>query len=198
MICLRDVINRELGKTSNAPRGIRGTIHQVRLLRQLNERSALARSLLETALQTHPDDATAQREWGALLLFSSETPADRASLWKRSNWQREAQTQTPERRSFWRSRLGTRECSIGWRSRQKTSYFVLRLWFARYWLPVVEGRPSAVSGESARPVMRRGRIVAAARPATFVADLTYRILSLSHSPSSSRYCGKDLSRSFHS
>ena len=75
---LRDVINRELGKTSNALRGIRGTIRQVRLLRQLNEHSALARSLLETALQTRPDDATARREWGALLLFSSQRPADRA------------------------------------------------------------------------------------------------------------------------
>jgi hypothetical protein len=75
---LRDVINRELGKTSNAARGIRGTIRQVRLLRQLNEHSALARSLLETALRTHSDDATVQREWGALLLFSSERPADRS------------------------------------------------------------------------------------------------------------------------
>jgi hypothetical protein len=75
---LREAIYRELGKSSNAARGIRGTIHQARLLRQLKERTALARSLLEAAIQSRPDDAMANREWGALLLFSPERPTDRA------------------------------------------------------------------------------------------------------------------------
>ncbi len=57
--------------------GTRANVHQGRLLRQLPERTAQARSLLEASLRSIPNDATANREWGALLLSWPERPLDR-------------------------------------------------------------------------------------------------------------------------
>ena len=48
---LVETIYRELSKSSNLPAGTRATIRQGRLLRQLPERSAQARSLLESILR---------------------------------------------------------------------------------------------------------------------------------------------------
>jgi hypothetical protein len=73
---LLEAISRELGKSSNLPAGTRADIHRGRLLRQLPERSAQARSILESSLRSIPSDATANREWGALLLSWPEQPLD--------------------------------------------------------------------------------------------------------------------------
>jgi hypothetical protein len=77
---LREVIDRELGRGSgsDATAGLRATIHQGRLLRQLREESARARALLEASLRALPDDPTANREWGAFLLSWPEQAGDRA------------------------------------------------------------------------------------------------------------------------
>jgi hypothetical protein len=74
---LVDTIYRELSKSSNFPPGTKATIRQGRLLRQLPERSAQARSLLESSHRLIPNDATANREWGASLLSWPEQPLDR-------------------------------------------------------------------------------------------------------------------------
>jgi hypothetical protein len=77
---LREAMDRELrGHSSpDSAAGPRAMIHQGRWLRQLRERSARARALLEASLRAIPDDATANREWGAFLLSWPEQPGDRA------------------------------------------------------------------------------------------------------------------------
>jgi hypothetical protein len=75
---LREAVHRALGKSSNRSAEPRAMIYQGRLLRQLRERSAEARSLLEASLLACPSDATANREWGALLLSWPERPHDHA------------------------------------------------------------------------------------------------------------------------
>jgi hypothetical protein len=74
---LVETVYRELSKLSNRPAGREATLYQGRLLRQLPERTAQARSILETSLHSFPNDATANREWGAFLLSSRSQPRDR-------------------------------------------------------------------------------------------------------------------------
>jgi hypothetical protein len=73
---LRESIDRELAGESAPADGASRAIRRARLLRQLPERSAEARSLLETLRRESPADA-ADREWGALLLAWPERPDDR-------------------------------------------------------------------------------------------------------------------------
>ena len=75
---LVEAVYRALNKSSNLPAGTPANVRQGRLLRQLPERTAQARTLLESSLRSIPNDATANREWGALLLSWPERPLDRA------------------------------------------------------------------------------------------------------------------------
>ena len=74
---LGDVVYRELAKAPNPKSDATETIRQARLLRQLRDRSAQARSLIETIVRSSSTDALANRELGALLLSWPERPTDR-------------------------------------------------------------------------------------------------------------------------
>jgi hypothetical protein len=74
---LRETIERELAGEPARPDGASRTIRQARMLRQLPEQSAQARSLLQTLRRASPGEAAANREWGALLLAWPERPDDR-------------------------------------------------------------------------------------------------------------------------
>ena len=99
---LVEAIYRELSKSSNLPAGTRANIHRGRLLRQLPERSAQARSILESSLRSIPSDATANREWGALLLSWPEQPLDHNRTWKPWNRHPEATNLMTAPRASWR------------------------------------------------------------------------------------------------
>jgi hypothetical protein len=74
---LSEAIHQELGKGQTQAAASPAPIRQARLLRQLPERSAQARTLLEASLRVQPDDAAANRELGALLLAWPEGRLDR-------------------------------------------------------------------------------------------------------------------------
>jgi hypothetical protein len=75
---LVEAIDRELGSRPILAADAPTAIHQARLLRQLRQRSARARSLLEEILRSSPGDRAAQRELGALLLSWPSQPHDAA------------------------------------------------------------------------------------------------------------------------
>jgi hypothetical protein len=71
-------VQRALGKSDNLADTATVSVRQARMLRQLPERSAQARSILEARLRADPADAAANRELGALLLSWPHAPSDRA------------------------------------------------------------------------------------------------------------------------
>jgi hypothetical protein len=70
-------VQRAFGRSEVSADGTSASIRQARLLRQLPERSAQARSLLEARLQANSADAAANRELGALLLSWPRAASDR-------------------------------------------------------------------------------------------------------------------------
>jgi hypothetical protein len=70
-------IDRELGNSAIGEAENGDMIRQARLLRQLRERSPLARSRLDAKLRSSPGDGSTNREWAALLLSWPAEPSDR-------------------------------------------------------------------------------------------------------------------------
>ena len=74
---LREAIDLELSRAPAPVDESSQAIPRARLLRQLQERSSRARSLLEARRRATPDDPVANREWGALLLSWPDRPDGR-------------------------------------------------------------------------------------------------------------------------
>jgi hypothetical protein len=74
---LRETIDHELAGAPAPADEAHRAILQARLLRQLPETSAQARSLLETGRRAHPVGPSVNREWAALVLSWPDRPDDR-------------------------------------------------------------------------------------------------------------------------